>query len=118
MAKAAILMPYPDLKDLFGSLIHNYPRISPMTIEYVQSDLIAEKAARLEQEGCELIIARGLQARLVRAAVEIPVIEMRASTQELETLVLELKQKTHSAPGEIPRLAIIGFFNMCIRCSI
>ena len=112
MAKAAILMPYPDLKDIFDSLIHNYPRLTPMTVEYVQTDLIAEKAARLEQEGCELIIARGLQARLVRSAVEIPVIEMRASTQELETLVLELKQKSHPTPGETPRLGIIGFFNM------
>ena len=80
MAKAAILMPYPDLKDIFDALIHNYPRLTPMTVEYVQTDLIAEKAVRLEQEGCELIIARGLQARLVRSAVEIPVIEMRAST--------------------------------------
>ena len=59
MAKAAILMPYPDLKDIFDALIHNYPRLTPMTVEYVQTDLIAEKAVRLEQEGCELICVCG-----------------------------------------------------------
>ncbi|MBR2823819.1 MAG: sigma 54-interacting transcriptional regulator [Clostridia bacterium] len=112
MAKAAILMPYPDLKDLFDSLIEHYPRLLPMTVEYVETDRVAERAVFLANEGCELFIARGLQARLIRAAVEVPVIEMRASTQELESLVLALKQKTRPAPGEKPRLGIIGFFNM------
>ena len=112
MAKAAILMPYPELKDIFDSLIGNYPRLSPMTVEYVETDKVAEKAVSLARDGCDLIIARGLQARLIRAAVEIPVIEMRASTQELETLVLDLKAKTQLQEPEVPRLGIIGFFNM------
>ena len=112
MAKAAILMPYPDLKDIFDTLIGNYPRLTPMTVEYVETDKVADKALSLAREGCDLIIARGLQARLIRAAVEIPVIEMRASTQELETLVLDLKAKTKAPQSAVPRLGIIGFFNM------
>ena len=112
MAKAAILMPYPDLKDLFDSLIENYPRLLPMTVEYVETERVAEKAVHLVRDGCEIIIARGLQARLIRKAVEIPVVEMRASTQELESLVLDLKLKTRAAAGEKPKLGIIGFFNM------
>ena len=112
MAKAAILMPYPELKDLFDSLIENYPRLLPMTVEYVETERVAEKAVHLVMDGCEIIIARGLQARLIRKAVEIPVVEMRASTQELESLVLDLKLKVHAAAEEKPKLGIIGFFNM------
>ena len=112
MAKAAILMPYPDLKDIADAVISQYPRITPMTVEYVQTSDIAARAKALEEKGCEIIIARGLQARLVRAAVLIPVIEMRASTQELAALVLELKQTLNLPKNSVPKLGIIGFFNM------
>ncbi|MBR3020053.1 MAG: sigma 54-interacting transcriptional regulator [Clostridia bacterium] len=112
MAKAAILMPYPDLKDMAEALISQYPRITPMTVEYVQTSGIAARAKALEEKGCEIIIARGLQARLVRAAVLIPVIEMRASTQELAALVLELKQTLNAPEDTVPKLGIVGFFNM------
>ena len=112
MAKAAILMPYPELKDVADAVIGQYPRITPVTVEYVLTSHIAARAKALEDKGCELIIARGLQARLVRAAVLIPVIEMRASTQELGSLVAELKHMLHVPDGTVPMLGIIGFFNM------
>ncbi len=112
MAKTAVLMPYPDLKDLFVSLVIYYPRLSIMGVEYASTDHVASRAVNLVQEGCELIIARGLQARLIRSAVTVPVIEMRASTQDLAILVLELKRKVNPVPGTAPRLGIIGFFNM------
>ena len=112
VAKAAILMPYPELKAVADTIIGQYPRITPMAVEYVQTREIVARAIALEDKGCDLIIARGLQARLARAAVLIPVIEMRASTQELAALVLELKQKLGPAAGERPPLGIIGFFNM------
>ena len=112
MAKAAILMPYPELKEMSEMLIGQYPRITAMSVEYVQTSSIASRAKMLEEKGCELIIARGLQARLVREAVLIPVVEMRASTQELAGLAMELKKKITVPKGQKPRLGIIGFFNM------
>ena len=111
MAKTAILMPYPALQEMAESLISRYPRLSPMCVEYVQTSQIHARAKSLEEKGCEIIIARGLQARIAREAVIIPVIEMRASTQELETMAMELK-RTLPAQQEPPRLGIIGFFNM------
>ena len=112
MAKAAILMPYPELKDMAEALIPQYPRLTPMAVEYAQTAQAQQRARALVEKGCELIIARGLQARMIREAVLIPVIEMRASTQELESLVLELKKKVHPAEGQRLRLGIISFFNM------
>ena len=111
MAKTAILMPYPALQEMAESLISRYPRLSPMCVEYVQTPQIHARAKSLEEKGCEIIIARGLQARIAREAVIIPVIEMRASTQELETMAMELK-RTLPPQKEPPRLGIIGFFNM------
>ena len=112
MAKAAILMPYPDLKEVAEALIGQYPRITAMTVEYVHTASIAARAKMLEEKGCDLIIARGLQARLVRAAVVIPVIEMRASAQEVAGLVMELQKKMTVLSGQKPKIGIIGFFNM------
>ncbi|MBO4377447.1 MAG: sigma 54-interacting transcriptional regulator [Clostridia bacterium] len=112
MAKAAILMPYPNLIDVAEAAVGDYPRITPVTIEYTNTERIAARARALEQEGCDLIVARGLQARIARAAVLIPVIEMRASTQELAMLVMELKQKTADQSDNPHILGIIGFFNM------
>lgn len=112
MAKTAILMPYPQLKELAASLVSQYPRLTPMCVEYVQTAQIHDRAKALEERGCEIIIARGLQARVARDAVIIPIIEMRASTQELERMVMELKGKLPLQGNEPPRLGIIGFFNM------
>ena len=110
MAKAAVLMPYPELKETAEALLPLYPRITPMCVEYTETDQIEERVKQLAGHGCDLIVARGLQARVIREAVEIPVIEMRASTQELEGLVLSLRRQFPD--DEMIRLGIIGFFNM------
>ena len=112
MAKTAILMPYPELLELAGSLVPEYPRLEPMCIEYVSTSRVRARARALEEKGCELIIARGLQARIARESVVIPVIEMRTSTQELASMILELREKLGSEDGMPPRLGVIGFFNM------
>ena len=111
MAKVSVLMPHPELKELAISLIAQYSRIEPVAIEYVQTDRISDRAAVLEREGSDLIIARGLQARIARDSVRIPIIEMRASTQELASQVLEMKHILMHA-GLRPCIGIIGFFNM------
>ena len=113
MARTAILMPYPELRELAESLVPEYPRISPMCIEYVHASKARRLARALEEKGCELIIARGLHAKIARESVVIPVVEMRASTQELACLVADLRRRLleEGAPEPI-RLGIIGFFNM------
>ena len=111
MAKVSVLMPHPELRELAISLIDQYPRIEPIAIEYVQTGQISDRARMLEREGCDLIVARGLQARIARDSVRIPIIEMRASTQELASQVLEMKHILSRA-GQRPCIGIIGFFNM------
>ena len=114
MAKVGILIPYPELKDLAESLVPNYPRITPMCIEYVVTSRIAARVQELADNGCELIVARGLHARIARSSSVIPVVEMRVSTQDLGILVRNLKSKLQTnpnAPGPC-KIGIIGFSNM------
>lgn len=111
MAKVSVLMPHPELRELAISLIAQYPRIEPIAIEYVQTEQIRDKAMVMEKEGCDLIVARGLQARIARDSVRIPIIEMRASTQELASQVLEMKHVLLKA-GLPPCIGLIGVFNM------
>lgn len=111
MAKLAVLMPHPELRELAVSLIAQYPRVTPVAVEYVQTTQVRERAIALEKEGCDLIVARGLHARIARETVRIPIVEMRASTMELASQVLEMK-RVLGETGKRPRIGIVGFFNM------
>ena len=73
MAKTAVLMPYPELKQEAEAMVARYPRIQPMCVEFVETEQIGRRAEELEKQGCEMIIARGMQARLIRESVVIPV---------------------------------------------
>lgn len=108
MAKMAVLVPYPEMCDMARPIAAQYGYLSSMCIEYTETDLIQGRAQELERQGCELIVARGLQATLARRAVKIPVVEIRVTSQEIGMLVKELKQEI-TAP--CPRIGLIGFSN-------
>ncbi len=114
MAKVAVLVPYPEMLDLARPLVGLYPHITPFTVEYVRSDEVEARAQVLEQQGCEVIIARGLYARLVKRTVKLPVVEMKVTAQELGVLVQDLRRLLGL---ECPRIGLIGFNNMMCDTS-
>lgn len=65
MAKAAVLLPRQEMQQMAADLIAQYPNLSPFCIEYTHTDAACQRAIRLQNDGCELILARGLQAALV-----------------------------------------------------
>ncbi|WP_099203805.1 sigma 54-interacting transcriptional regulator [Scatolibacter rhodanostii] len=109
MAKVAILVPYPDMRDMIHPLITQYQHISVMCVEYVKTEDIGERAYQLKQQGCELIVARGFQAMIVKRCVDLPLEEIRITAQELGCLILELRKEI---PQEVPKIALIGFTNL------
>lgn len=109
MAKVAVLVPFRELCEIARPLMDQYPHIQTMCVEYASTDTVADRARTLEQQGCELIISRGLHAQIIRPLIRIPVVELRMTAQELGTALLELKQEVGQ---ERPRLAIVGFANM------
>ena len=66
MAKAAILLPRREMQQMAAEQIAHYPNRSPLCIEHTHTDAACQRAIRLQNDGCELILARGLQAALIQ----------------------------------------------------
>ena len=86
MAKAAVLLPRREMQQMAAELIAHYPNLSPLCIEYTHTDAACQRAMRLQNDGCELILARGLQAALIQRAVPLPVVPITATAQEVGVL--------------------------------
>ena len=109
MAKVGILIPFPEMHDRVSSLLKEYPYIEPVCVECCRNEDVVEHTQELIRHGCELIIARGLQASMIRSKTEIPMVEMQVTTQEIGLL---LKEARAEIGGEKPILALIGFGDM------
>lgn len=66
MAKAAILLPRREMQQMAAELIAHYPNRLPLCIEHTHTDAACQRAIRLQNDGCELILERGLQAALIQ----------------------------------------------------
>lgn len=108
MVNTAFIIPYPEMKDMVVSSVHGYPHIFMMSIEHTPAEKIEQRALELERNGIELIIARGVQATVARRTVNIPVIELRATAQEIAVHVVEL---CRGLDGERPTVALVGLNN-------
>lgn len=109
MAKVAVLVPYREMCEIARPLMEQYPHIQTMCVEYASTDTVGERARTLEQQGCELIISRGLHAQIIRPMLKIPVVELHITAQELGTVLLDIKRELRV---ERPCLGLIGFENM------
>ena len=109
MAKIALLLPFPEMCEVARPLAARYPKLGILCMEYVKTEEIADRARELEQQGCDLIIARGTQARIVKETVEVPLVEMRVTTQELGKVILQIKRDLGL---ERPRIGLLTFGNM------
>lgn len=109
MAKIAVLVPRPEMKSLAEQLAGRHAGLTPVCVEYVHTDRAAQRAGELAQQGCELIVARGLQAALIKRAVPLPVIPIKATAQELGVLTVQLRQEL-GLPA--PKIGLIGPENM------
>lgn len=108
MVKTAFIIPYADMRDLVVSLVRGYPHISMMSVEHTPVENMEERVHQLERNGFELIIARGVQATIARRTAKIPVIELRATSQEIAVHVSELCRELE---GQRPTVALIGLSN-------
>lgn len=109
MAKLAILVPDQGMCAPAEQLIGLYPRIECLRIEYIRTDQAEAEAAELEASGCDVIVARGLQAKRIKRAVKLPVIEICVTAQEVAKLVVDIREEL-GLPT--PRIGLIGHTNM------
>lgn len=108
MARMAILVPSEDLRGPAEKLVTQYENIDCGTIENVRTEHVAERAKELEAQGYDIILARGLQAEIVKHTVKLPIIEICVTTQELGCVILDIKSRLTT---EFPRIGLIGHEN-------
>lgn len=108
MAKVAILLPQEEMCALAAPLVPEYSNISLVCLDYVETKFAVSRALEVEKD-CDLIIARGVQAQLIKYNTSRPLVEIQITTQELGMVMLELRQELAQ---ECPRIGLICFANM------
>ncbi|MCC8076574.1 MAG: PrpR N-terminal domain-containing protein [Clostridiales bacterium] len=85
-----------------------------MGVEYTQTEAVEARAIELEQQGCKLIVARGVQAQLIKRCVKLPVAEIHVTAQELGGLILQIRRELGV---NCPKVGLVGFANMMCDTS-
>lgn len=112
MAKVAILVPQEEMCSLAAPLVPEFGNISLMRLQYVDSNdtnLAVSIAKDVEEEGCEVIIARGVQSRMIKYNTTLSVVDIQITAQELGMVVLDIKRELSC---DRPRIALILIDNM------
>ena len=112
MAKVAILVPQEEMCALAAPLVPQFSNISLMCLDYInynETHLAVSRAQELESQGCELIVARGVQSRMIKYNTSIPVVEIQITTQELGMVMMDICRE-HAV--ERPCIGLICFDNM------
>ncbi|MBS6646629.1 MAG: PrpR N-terminal domain-containing protein, partial [Clostridiaceae bacterium] len=78
-------------------------------IRVVQTQDTIVEARQSIANGASIIIARGLQASLIKQYTDIPVVEIVLTAQEMALLVVKAKQIVKKPK---PVIAVVGFKNM------
>ena len=75
----------------------------------ISTEAAVIEARRAIADGASIIIARGLQASLIKQYTDAPVVEIMLTAQEMALLVMRAKQIIRKPK---PAIAVIGFKNM------
>lgn len=80
-----------------------------LSVQAIETSQAPEKARQAVEQGADILIARGVQASLIKRAVTVPVVEISLTGQEMASLILQAKSLL---PAERPKIAVVGFANM------
>lgn len=59
MAKVAVLVPNQELELIAQPLTEEFSSLQVMEVKYIRTAYAVQRARELEQQGCDLIVARG-----------------------------------------------------------
>ena len=81
-----------------------------LMVQAIETGQAAGKACWAVEQGADILIARGVQASMMKRAVTIPVVEIHLTGQEMASLILQAKSLLSGK--EKPTIAVVGFSNM------
>lgn len=108
MGKIVLFVPREEM--LYQA--HNILQEKKYPIEEMRTVCSAEvvsEARRAISEGASIIIARGLQASLIKQYTDVPVVEIVLTAQEMALLIMRARQIVKKPR---PQIAVVGFKNM------
>lgn len=108
MGKIDLLVPREEMLYQAHNIIQE-TKFCLRDMRCIKTEAAVAEARRSIGEGVDIIIARGLQASLIKKHTEIPVVEIMLTAQEVALLVMRAK---NILGREKPAIAIVGFKNM------
>lgn len=108
MANVAVFLPRQTILEYAQKVIAE-DRIDVQILMVVDNASAVPEAQAAIEAGVQIIVARGLQATLIKKHTSVPVVEMPMTTQEIGLMILKAKRQLKK---DHPRIAIVGFENM------
>lgn len=113
MTRIAVLLPYMDMVETVQKVIdENHYEID--YVKVIESEQAVNEARTAAEQGADIIIARGYQAKLIKSYTNIPVVEMRFHAQEIGLLLQRAKRLSRK---ERPVIGLVAFENMLCDLS-
>ncbi len=108
MSKIALLVPREEMLYLAHNILQE-KKYAIGDMRVIQTENTVTEARNAISSGATILIARGLQASLIKQYTDVPVVEITATAQEMALLVVRARQILKK---ERPFIAAIGFKNM------
>ena len=107
-----MLLPREELVYQAQTLAKEHPSVGE--VRCIQTENAAEEAAASVQNGAAILVARGLQALRIRHVMNVPVVTVRLTAQELGLLLMKVKRL---CAAQRPRVALVAASNMLCDTS-
>ncbi len=108
MGKIALLVPKDEMLYQAHNILQE-KKYEIWDMQVVSTETAVAEAQQLIAAGASILIARGLQASLIKQQTDIPVVEIVLTAQEMALLIMRAKQIIKKAK---PVIAVVGFRNM------
>ena len=114
MGKIALLVPREEMLYLAHNILQE-KKYSIGDMRVIQTENAVMEARDAIGKGASIIIARGLQASMIKQYTDVPVVEIVATAQEMALLV---KRADQILKKERPFIAAVGLKICFATCSI
>ena len=108
MGKIALLVPREEMLYQAHNILQE-KKYAVGDMRVIQTENAVMEARDAIGKGASIIIARGLQASMIKQYTDVPVVEIVATAQEMALLVMRARQILKK---ERPFIAAVGFKNM------
>ncbi|MCL2587839.1 MAG: sigma 54-interacting transcriptional regulator [Oscillospiraceae bacterium] len=113
MAKVVVLLPRAEMLEQAQKIAPNY-RLDFLYMKVITTSEAETEADNALRAGADVIIARGIQATLIKKRVSIPVVEMLLTGLEMGQLIVKAKALVTKPE---PAIGVVSFANMICDLS-